>query len=84
MIAVLCSWVLCFLLSFNPADLLMKWRCQQLKSISVTQSLCAVQEQDLALQSQTSGLRHYIMSYLPALFKYVDEHQDEYVKVDLI
>lgn len=23
------------------------------------------------------------MSYLPALFKYVDEHQDEYVQVDL-
>lgn len=24
------------------------------------------------------------MSYLPALFKYVDEHQDEYVQVDFI
>lgn len=24
------------------------------------------------------------MSYFPALFKYVDEHQDEYVQVDLI
>ncbi|KAK3511792.1 hypothetical protein QTP70_023190 [Hemibagrus guttatus] len=38
-------------------------------------------EKHLPLEPQVTGLQYYsTMSYLPALFKYVDEHQDEYVK----